>query len=247
MQRGHVRLWRKIKDHPYWKEKRIFSRAEAWIDLFMSAAGKDKKVIFRGEDVFLKRGQLIISERNLSEKWGWSRERVRRFIKNCLKNDEIRYHRKDHRITIINIVNYGKYNHLKEYNETTDETTDETMTNKEIIKNKESKNIYVEKWNNFAEENNLSKVQEIKSGSSREKHLKARIKDGMDFDDLLRKVERQPFLLGENKDNWSVTFDWIILPSNYQKIMEEQYKKREPKEVSSWAESRKKMEMEDPF
>jgi len=93
-----------------------------------------------------------------------------------------------------------------------------------------SKDIYVNKWNKFAKENNLTKIEEILSNSKRESHLKARLKNKkFNFDTLLEKIKNQPFLLGKNKDGWTVTFDWILLPSNYQKIIEESYKNRKDK------------------
>ena len=114
------------------------------MDMMMTAAGKDYETIYREQTIKLKRGELIIAERELAKRWKWSRERVRRLLQNLLENGEIRYHRKDHRLSIIFIVKYGTYNPLiyetrpqnKTTDKTTDETTDETNINKSKVNNK---------------------------------------------------------------------------------------------------------------
>ena len=140
---GYIKIWRKIKSHPYWKEPRKFSKFEAWMDLVMTAAGLDFEVPYRDQVIKLKRGQMIIAERKLAERWGWSRERVHRFLANCVHNEEIQYHRQDHRFSIISIVKYSTYNPPaaprgpagkttdKTTGKTTDKTTGKTNINKE--------------------------------------------------------------------------------------------------------------------
>ena len=82
---GYIKIWRKIKSHEYWKEPRTFSKFEAWMDLVMTAAGLDYNLYYRGQLIKLKRGQLVIAERIFAKRWGWSRERYRRFTRNCLE------------------------------------------------------------------------------------------------------------------------------------------------------------------
>ena len=55
---GYIKIWRKIKSHPYWKEPRTFSKFEAWMDLVMTAAGLDHNLYYRGQLIKLKRGLL---------------------------------------------------------------------------------------------------------------------------------------------------------------------------------------------
>lgn len=114
------------------------------MDLVALAAGTNRQVIFRGEYINLKRGQLIMSERFLAARWKWDRGTVHRFLAFCLDERMIRYHRKNHRISIVTILNYRIYNPSKRTNatteSTTDATTDPTTTKKDIkkdIKNKE--------------------------------------------------------------------------------------------------------------
>lgn len=87
-------------------------------------------------------------------------------------------------------------------------------------------NEIISLWNGFAARHGLPAITGIAKGSKREGSLRARSADkGFDFRRLLEKIEEQPFLLGENSNGWHITFDWILLPSNYQKIMEGNYKR----------------------
>jgi hypothetical protein len=83
------------------------------------------------------------------------------------------------------------------------------------------------KWNDFAEKHGLASIQTIRKGSTREKLLRARMSEkDFNFDFLLEMIANSPFLLGKSKEPFFVTFDWIIKPSNYQKIVEGNYLQR---------------------
>ena len=61
-----------------------------------------------------------------------------------------------------------------------------------------------------------------------EKNLKARSADkNFDFALLIDMIRNSPFLLGKTKHCFFVFFDWIIKPSNYQKIIEGNYLDRQ--------------------
>jgi len=99
------------------------------MDLVMTAAGLDFEVPYRDQVIKLKRGQMIIAERKLAERWQWSRDRVHRFLSNCVHNEEIRYHRQDHRFSIISIAKYNTYNPPAAPRGPTDKTTDKATGN----------------------------------------------------------------------------------------------------------------------
>lgn len=85
-------------------------------------------------------------------------------------------------------------------------------------------------WNGFAEAHRLPLVKSIPAGSKRERALHARLADkSFDFRALLAEIERSPFLMGKKKgSDFRATFDWIIAPSNYQKIIEGNYRGESP-------------------
>jgi hypothetical protein len=96
-----------------------------------------------------------------------------------------------------------------------------------ILQDNIRKNI-IEDWNRFATKNGLVQIQEVKAKSTRESYLKARMGEkGFSFSRLLEAVDKSPFLLGlthkEDKEPFLATFDWILRPSNYTKIMEGNY------------------------
>lgn len=79
------------------------------------------------------------------------------------------------------------------------------------------------KWNTFANEHGLRRVQSIVG--TRSKHLKARLEKGFNMDKLIEAMNEQlTFLTGRTERGWKVTFDWIIQSQlNYTKIMERKY------------------------
>lgn len=62
----------------YFSER--FTRMQAYIDLCLLAAWKDRKFIKRGQVVELKAGQLAKSEEELADRWKWSRNTVRKYL-----------------------------------------------------------------------------------------------------------------------------------------------------------------------
>jgi hypothetical protein len=87
-----------------------------------------------------------------------------------------------------------------------------------------------EKWNRFAGDVGLPTIRDIAKGSARDRALNARMSEqGFDFDELLAAVAASPFLLGKVKGrDFKASFDWIIAPSNYQKIIEGNYRGSTP-------------------
>lgn len=104
---GWISIHRKIQDNIIWNDK-PFNRGAAWIDLIMLANHEDKKIIFNGNTVEIKRGEKITSLRKLSERWGWSRGKTKKFL-NLLKDENMIEFKTDHQKTKYKIVNYNVY------------------------------------------------------------------------------------------------------------------------------------------
>lgn len=107
MEQGWISIHRKIKEHWLWEDK-PFSRGQAWIDLLLSANYSQAKFLMGGELISADRGDVITSEVKLSERWGWSRKKVRNFLK-MLEVDGMIVQKKDNRKTVLNILNYELY------------------------------------------------------------------------------------------------------------------------------------------
>ena len=70
-----------------------------------------------------------------------------------------------------------------------------------------------------------------KLSDRRRKAIKARFKAGYTLDDfrrLFELAESSEFLKGGNGRNWSATFDWLIQDGNMAKVLDGNYKSREP-------------------
>jgi len=81
----------------------------------------------------------------------------------------------------------------------------------------------ISQWNEFAQKAGLPSIRAIAPGSKRERFLRARFKEReFDFGKILEKVGQSEFLLGIKTD-WKATFDWLICPSNYVKVLEGNY------------------------
>ena len=112
------------------------------------------KEMFRGNLVEKKRGDLNVSMLFLSERWGWSRKRVKHFLEQLEKDEMVTTHITSQR-TVITIENYSNYQDkptpkgtLKGTpNDTPNDTAEEHQTthNKERYKkDKESyKNVFI--------------------------------------------------------------------------------------------------------
>ncbi|WP_024614656.1 hypothetical protein [Clostridium sp. Ade.TY] len=118
------------------------------------------------------------------------------------------------------------------------------------VNNSISKDILVPKslvpianaWNSL----NLSKIKSIKD--NRLKMLNARIKEyGIEtVIETIKSIEKSSFLKGQNNRNWIITFNWLIKPNNFTKVLEGNYLDKEgesnagnPREVNESSQTKK--------
>lgn len=81
MSSGWVPIERDLFEDEFWTEPRVFSRAEAYIDLTRRASFRDEPASLpeRGR-INVRRGQLAASLRFLAKEWGWKKSKVERFL-----------------------------------------------------------------------------------------------------------------------------------------------------------------------
>lgn len=144
MNNGFVKLSRNFFNNPLWKEDRIFSRSEAWLDLIASALIDDLKVHIKGQDIEVRRGEVAASNRYLQKRWNWSNTKVSNYLNYLKKNGMIKI-RNDAGNTILTLVKYGDYN-------TSGDTKNDTETtpkrqSKELKERKEVFKKQVFKYN----------------------------------------------------------------------------------------------------
>lgn len=104
---GWVKINRSLADNPLWTCE-PFTRGQAWVDLIMLANHKDSFFYVRNIKVNVKRGQVAWSEPRLAERWKWSRTKVRKFLKDLEKEQQI-IQQKSNVTQVITLVNYDKY------------------------------------------------------------------------------------------------------------------------------------------
>jgi hypothetical protein len=80
MMEGYIKLYRKLTAHPLW-EDRPFSKGQAWIDLLLTANHKKARFPLGRSVMTAEAGQVVTSEMKLAARWGWSRQKVRNFLK----------------------------------------------------------------------------------------------------------------------------------------------------------------------
>ncbi|HHM4160499.1 TPA: DnaD domain protein, partial [Staphylococcus aureus] len=95
-------------NHWLFKEKRTFSKFEAWIYLLMEANHSKAKVPIGNQIVTVERGQRLTSILTLSDLFNWSRFKVKTFL-DLLESDGMLEVKTTSKYTLITIVNYDFY------------------------------------------------------------------------------------------------------------------------------------------
>lgn len=219
-----------------------FNRRDAWQWLISNASFAPVQIYIAGKLIILQRGQLTHSQRFLAKAWGWDKEKVRRFT-TILKSEAMIEAVNEAGQMIITICNYDKYQDPYNLREAVNEAVNEA-NNKEPLKNlKEKKEDSrqpentvdapalfdelteaLQEWNALADHSNLPKV--LKLTDKRRKALKARLKEmgGLDiWGDVLEKISLSPFLTGKTGAKWRASFDWLLQPSSFIKVLEGNY------------------------
>ena len=137
--KGWIKLSRDITDHWLWQEK-PFDKKSAWIDLILMANHKDKTIFFSGAPLLIKRGQLVTSEKKLSERWGWSRKKTRSFL-GQLKVQGMVHAEGTAKGTTLTLVNYDNFQGRGPAEGTTKGTAEGTAEGTQTRMYKNDKNV----------------------------------------------------------------------------------------------------------
>lgn len=196
--KGWIKTYRKIQDCWIWLDKEPFDKRSAWIDLLLTANHSDKKLLFNGSLITVKRGQILTSIRKLSEKWKWSYDKCSRFLK-ILESDGMLQKQSDNFRTLLTIVNYELYQDVTCTNECADNGAIRTqaseqsseqsehgqVTNKNVKNDKNDKNV---KNNIFVPPT----VQEVKDYLSS-------VGSSLDAESFVAFYESKGWMIGKNK------------------------------------------------
>ena len=108
MNRGYIKLFRKIEDNILWRSNEPYCKRAAWVDLILLANHKDNDFLMGNKKIVVKRGQHWTSNEKLQQRWRWSEKRVREFLK-LLQEEGMIYLETTNRGSMITLVNYGKF------------------------------------------------------------------------------------------------------------------------------------------
>lgn len=143
--KGWIILNKQILDHWLYKDK-PFNKSMAWIDLLLIADHTTHTSLWRGKPTEFKRGDVNMSITELAKRWGWSRDRARRFVSLLEQDGMLRTNRTPNRTTLT-IVKYDDYQDVRTVNKATDKTM-------ECASDKAADNTYLK--------NNKRIIKEIK-------------------------------------------------------------------------------------
>jgi len=115
--KGWISLHRQFEEHWLWNEKRVFSKAEAWIDILMTTNHSQQKVVIKNALYTVKRGESLLSLKSWGLRWKWEKSKVRRFL-DTLEKDEMITTKNETQTTRLIVCNYDNYQTLGNVKET---------------------------------------------------------------------------------------------------------------------------------
>ncbi|MGM0163859.1 hypothetical protein [Enterococcus sp. DIV1059_2] len=145
MAEGWVKLHRTITDNWIWDNPHYL---KWWLDLILMANHKERKILFNDSIRTVGIGERVTSEQKLSERWGVSRNTVRKFLNLLVKDDMISLKKSRQTGTTYKINNYNVYQGFSEEKKHQTEQRSEHQKDNELNINKNEKNEKNEKNNN---------------------------------------------------------------------------------------------------
>lgn len=105
MHRGYIKLYRKIAEHPRFKDSEWF---HVFGFLMLNATHTPRNAVFDGRVVELKPGQMITGRHSIAEKTGIHPSKVARVMEQ-LKSDQVIEQQAGSKGSIITILNWSQY------------------------------------------------------------------------------------------------------------------------------------------
>lgn len=245
---GWIKINRKIIEHWLWQDA---ERLKWWLDLLFMASWEERKTTHDAHLITLQRGQMVASIGYLKDRWGKNHQTILKFLK-TLENEGMITRKVLYRQTaIITICNYESYQtsdndgvysiadgiaysivatnkESKEYNNNISSSLrSEDLSDKKSDSPKSEMDLskFVVFWNSEIEKqkSTIPKIRSIQG--KRKNHILARCREhGKEaIAEMVRKMAQSDFLNGNNDRGWIANFDWVFLPTNFQKVLDGNY------------------------
>jgi len=240
---GWISIHRKIKEKSFYKKP---EHLLLWVHILLSCNHKKNEILWNNKDIIIHEGSFLTGRKALSSETGINESKIERILK-YFENEQQIEQQKTTKFRIIRVINWTLYQNKRGSEQQNEQqvnnkrTTDKQQMNTNNNDNNDNNVNNVNKkdtmsttkevteqilltWNDFAESNQLPKIKSITK--PRKNKLAIRLKEGFNIVEVLKMVGQSDFLKGVNKNNWNITFDWIIEnESNYVKIIEGNYTK----------------------
>ena len=161
---GYFLVYRDIWRNPVFKN---LLQCSCWIYFISSASHQDKTLRFLGNDIFVRRGEMIMPLRVTAKRFGMTYSEMRSYILRLVRRKMITTRTthlqptKDHKsrkVTLISLVNYDKYQFVDSEQPLTTHIQQQVLinnNNEQVLNTKSSKDKNVNngykvvgEWNN---------------------------------------------------------------------------------------------------
>lgn len=103
--KGWIKLYRQLTDNWIWNDPDKF---RAWIDILLMVNHEDREIEFNGHVITIHAGQKLTSLKKLADRWGWTRNRVDRFLGTLSETGMVTANRTPNG-TVLTVVNWEVY------------------------------------------------------------------------------------------------------------------------------------------
>lgn len=143
---GFITLTRVILSNDEFREDAPLSKRDAYIELVLMASFTEETVMNGGEEIPLHRGQVLVSEKLLMDRFHWGNTRVRNFLDWLVREgiatlDKVsnKVSHKASRKAVLTLVNYGIDSYRKVSDKVFGKVSDKVSFENERKEAKESK------------------------------------------------------------------------------------------------------------
>ena len=133
---GYFVVYRDIFRHPVFAN---ILQASLWIYMISSASHQDKTLRFMDTPIFVRRGEMIMPLRVTAKRFKMTYSEIRTFILRLVRRKMITTrtaqlqptsNHKNRKVTIINVINYDKFQYVDNQQSHTDHISQQGLNNK---------------------------------------------------------------------------------------------------------------------